>query len=367
MGRVVLSPWFLCMSFVSRAFGLPIREVDAPSPSQSWPSPVAEPSPRGAPAIERVAMINPHGFTLSSVVVTLVLLSFAFTSLVLVYTCFRACAEKCQSRDGFVWKGNVVRGQRQSSNLPLWATCECCECYECDEMPRHPVPCSPCPPSPPPAPKEARKFPHHRFTIQRQKAMAAEFERNRWPGWLQFDIDFAMDGTIPPPQGRSMQSDHWSPMSFTCFVNIVSWLRTDVWISRSSQLKKGDAVTVELAELSIRDATEPATGSYWAEVVSIPSASAEQPDPERQVYGVRPHGASAEEPLKMIERRFLRHRKLHTKAFIHISDDKTHDSHAAQTFINSTLDYLDQHFVQTGLERFVALHVRPSMLSCMLS
>lgn len=70
-----------------------------------------------------------------------------------------------------------------------------------------------------------RKFPHHRFTIQRQKAMNAEFERNRWPGWLQFDIDFAMDGTIAYLHLRaahSMQSDHWSPMSYTLFVNIVS-------------------------------------------------------------------------------------------------------------------------------------------------
>ena len=44
-----------------------------------------------------------------------------------------------------------------------------------------------------------RKFPHHRFTITRQKAMAAQFERHRGPGWIQCDVDFAMDGTIPPP------------------------------------------------------------------------------------------------------------------------------------------------------------------------
>ena len=29
------------------------------------------------------------------------------------------------------------------------------------------------------------KFPFHKFTIVRQKAMAAEFERNRCPGWVQ--------------------------------------------------------------------------------------------------------------------------------------------------------------------------------------
>ena len=57
-----------------------------------------------------------------------------------------------------------------------------------------------------------RKYPHHRFTILRQKDMASEFERNRCPGWLQFDVDFAMDGEILPPHGDSIQSDHWSPM-----------------------------------------------------------------------------------------------------------------------------------------------------------
>eukprot|EP00966_Prymnesium_polylepis_P288291 6658991-Prymnesium_polylepis.1 len=63
--------------------------------------------------------------------------------------------------------------------------------------------------------------------------MDAEFEPNRWPGWVQFAIDFAMDGTIPPPEGRSMQADHWSTMSYTLFVNIVSWLSTDKWIDRT--------------------------------------------------------------------------------------------------------------------------------------
>ena len=73
-----------------------------------------------------------------------------------------------------------------------------------------------------------RKFPHHRFTVQRQKAMDAEFQRNRWPGWLQFNVDFAMNGTIPPPQGRSMQMNHWSPMDFTLFINVISWPCSDM-------------------------------------------------------------------------------------------------------------------------------------------
>ena len=201
-----------------------------------------------------------------------------------------------------------------------------------------------------------RKFPHHRFTIHRQKAMDAEFARNRWPGWLHMDIDFAMDGTIPPPQGRSMQADHWVPMSYTLFPAVVSWLDSTAWKSRTSSLAIGDAVTVEPASLSQQEATEPAAGSVWAEIVSLP-ATAMEGGPEQQVYGVRRHGAAADAPLELVERQYLRHRKLHTEAFIHVSDDKTHDSHAAQTFTNKTLAYLDEHYVKTGKETFVALHM----------
>jgi hypothetical protein len=103
-----------------------------------------------------------------------------------------------------------------------------------------------------------------------------------------------------------------------------------------------------------KGATEPAAGSFWAEVVEPPSHSAAE-DPEQQVYGVRRHGA-AEDAIEYVERRQLRHRKLHTKAFIHISNDKVHDSHAAQRFLTKTFEYLDEHFVKTGIEKFTAWH-----------
>lgn len=197
-----------------------------------------------------------------------------------------------------------------------------------------------------------RKYPHHRFTIQQQKSMDAQFDRNRWPGWLLVNIDFAMDGTIPPPQGRSMQSDHWSPMSYTVFPAVVSWLSSESWKSRDSLLKRGDSVTVEPAESSQLGTTEPADGAYWAEVISLPCSTEEEVvAPEMQIYGVRRHGVVADTPLEMVPRHLLRHRHLHTEAFVHVSDDKTHDSHAAQVFINKTLEHLDQHFVRTGALR----------------
>jgi len=39
-------------------------------------------------------------------------------------------------------------------------------------------------------------FPFHKYTINRQKACASEFARNRCPGWLQLDVDFAENGAI---------------------------------------------------------------------------------------------------------------------------------------------------------------------------
>ena len=146
-------------------------------------------------------------------------------------------------------------------------------------------------------------------------------------------------------------------MSYTLFVNIVSWLRTDAWLSRTSDLSQGDVVTVEPADASQPGSTEPAAGSEWAEIVAIPAARSAPDDPELRRYGVRRHGAASDALPELVERRYLRHRKLHTKAFIHVSDDKTHDSEAAKTFIGKTLTHLDEHYIKTGKEKFVALHM----------
>ena len=202
-----------------------------------------------------------------------------------------------------------------------------------------------------------KRYPHHRFTIQRQKAMATEFERCRGPGWIQCDVDFAMDGEIPPPAGKSIQSDHWCPMSFTAFIATLSWIPRATWISRSSELPVGAAVTVEPADKSSAGSIEPAEGSYGGEVVELPLRSDGLTDPELQQYGIRRFGADADAPLEMVERRFLRHRARHTKAFVHISNDKTHDSQAAQTFINKTIEYIEENYVKTGKETFFAWHM----------
>lgn len=130
------------------------------------------------------------------------------------------------------------------------------------------------------------KFPFHKFTIVRQKTMAAEFERNRWPGWLHFDVDFAENGAIITAE--EVQSQYWQISAFTLFVQVVSWLVSEAWVSRTSRLVRGTAVTVELDGASEPGSTQPGKGSYWAEVVSVPAGDANASDEALQVRACIP-------------------------------------------------------------------------------
>jgi hypothetical protein len=58
-----------------------------------------------------------------------------------------------------------------------------------------------------------------------------------------------------------------------------------------------------------------------------------------------------------VRRGLLRHRKLHTKAIFGITDDKKHDSYAAQWFMKASLSLLQLAYIDTGIERFFAIHV----------
>lgn len=140
---------------------------------------------------------------------------------------------------------------------------------------------------------------------------------------------------------------------------MVSFLVTEAWISRTSRLPLGTAVTVELDGASERGAVQPGDGSFWAEVVTVPPEAATASDEalQAQVYGVRRHGADATSPPLPVARGLLRHRKLHSKAIFGVTDDKKHDSYAAQWFIKASLDLIYAAYVITGIELFFALHV----------
>jgi hypothetical protein len=58
-----------------------------------------------------------------------------------------------------------------------------------------------------------------------------------------------------------------------------------------------------------------------------------------------------------VKRGLLRHRKLHSKAIFGITDDKKHDSYAAQWFMKASLTLLKSAYIDSGIERFFAIHV----------
>ena len=85
---------------------------------------------------------------------------------------------------------------------------------------------------------------------------------------MQFDVDFAENGAIITAD--EVQSQYWKLNSFTLFVQVVSFLLSDAWRSRTALLSCGAAVTVELEGASTPGSLKPGKGSFWAEVVAVP-------------------------------------------------------------------------------------------------
>ena len=61
-------------------------------------------------------------------------------------------------------------------------------------------------------------FPHHKYTLLKQKASAAQFDRNRGPGFTKSDVDFAENGLIITAE--SVQSEYWLQRTYTLFVQV---------------------------------------------------------------------------------------------------------------------------------------------------
>ena len=162
---------------------------------------------------------------------------------------------------------------------------------------------------------------------------------------MQFDVDFAENGAIITAD--EVQSQYWKINTFTLFVQVVSFLVSDAWKSRTSVLSRGAAVTVELEGASTPGSLEPGKGSFWAEVVAVPPVG--EVAAGTQLYSVRPYGAKEGEAPLTVARSLLRHRKVHTKAIFGITDDKKHDSFAAQWFMTATLKFLKTTYIDTGI------------------
>ena len=99
----------------------------------------------------------------------------------------------------------------------------------------------------------------HRQTLLHCKASAAEMDREAQPGMFCDDVDFAENLTIE--EARMLQSQYWAQVQCTLFISVVRWLCSATWACTSSELKKGDEVTVAVSESE--------SDWYWATVESV--------------------------------------------------------------------------------------------------
>lgn len=177
--------------------------------------------------------------------------------------------------------------------------------------------------------KVSTKFPAHRHLVVDTKVKAQHFLHYFRPGMLLSNFDWSEKGVITPD--RQIQSEYWSLTSFSLFISITSHLIVSTWMDRCSPLSVGTEVTVE-PEGSPAGSLTPAPGSFWAK---IHHASASDIG-EGCVYSVIRDDGSV---VGGIVRGRLRHRKLHTTAFVCITDEKRQDSATTQHMLNKQFEH----------------------------
>ena len=82
----------------------------------------------------------------------------------------------------------------------------------------------------------------HRSTLSRQKAGSLVFDRDRRPGDLTADIDYAENFDIE--EARQVQSEQWSTNQCTLFMHVWQWLDVPEWNLDAGELVNGAEVTV---------------------------------------------------------------------------------------------------------------------------
>ena len=101
----------------------------------------------------------------------------------------------------------------------------------------------------------------HRSTLSRQKAASLAFVRDRRPGVLSGDIDFAENMDIE--EARKVQSEHWSKDQCTLFMGVWQWLDLGAWNRQVGEL----GVSAEVTVRDEKSGDARAVGSFWAKVV----------------------------------------------------------------------------------------------------
>ena len=190
-----------------------------------------------------------------------------------------------------------------------------------------------------------RKYPYHRYTLERVRASNLQFERNCRPGTKKDDVDWAENHKLK--ESRAIQSEYWTEAMMSLFICISKLLLLSSWQKSSGQLMVGEEVTVDpelvLAELW-GNHSEP---SYWATIVKAGGSH------EKSLYTVEDeHGTKHQ-----MQRKFLRHRKWHTVAMIGVTSDRKHDSYATQYFMTEQQKWWEEKYVKTKKEPITTLHV----------
>lgn len=182
--------------------------------------------------------------------------------------------------------------------------------------------------------KVSLKFPAHRHLVRAAKAAALQRDRNFWVGMLLSDYDWAENGVIV--SARQIQSEYWSLVYYSLFIQITTHLDADAWFNRRSVLPMGTEVTV-MSEDDDFASIKPARGAFYAKVHSGASNEGEEQLYSVTVYG---HPTLSDGTVRHdVKRKCLRHRLKCTVATIGVTDEKRHDAVTTQHFLNQQFQH----------------------------
>lgn len=152
----------------------------------------------------------------------------------------------------------------------------------------------------------------HRSTLSRQKAGSLAFDRDRRPGDLTADIDYAENFDIE--EARQVQSEHWSTNQCTLLMQVWQWLDVPEWNLEVGELVKGAEVTVG----GEKAGQNRAPGAFWAKIVSKRERDAGDTE---DIYIVE----DAAGRQGWARRSSLRHRVFVKQCHVGVTGDKKHD------------------------------------------
>ena len=111
-----------------------------------------------------------------------------------------------------------------------------------------------------------RKYPYHRYTLERTRQSNLEFVRNCRPGTLKMDVDHVEDYTVE--DARSVQSEYGLQVQVSLFMNVASLLLQSAWHAARGKLTARSEVTVQLTA-----AQGYSRYGFWASVVTANGGS----------------------------------------------------------------------------------------------